>query len=192
MTYALILFWNLAALVPIALGWWDVFAVLGLYWFENVCTGLFQYLRIRDAERANPSPGPIPFFLHKFFAMHYGLFTGVHGIFVLAFFGFAMGGMHSAGQGWLISALAIVGFQYASYRFDWQAHQGWKATSPGKLMAEPYARVVVLHLIVIVGGYLALSAHSSQAILLLFAALKLLSEWLTQFLWRRFALKAAV
>lgn len=189
MAYLLILLWNLATLVPIWLGWWDVFAVLGLYWFENVCTGIFQYLRIRDCERAQPTRDD-GLALSAFFAMHYGIFTGVHGILVLVFFGLVMGGVWQAGTGWGWSALAIAATQYAGYRATWRAREAWKHTTPGRLMAEPYARVLVLHLIVIGGGFLALSAESPQAILVAFALVKLGVEWLAQFLWSRFATKA--
>lgn len=188
MAYLLILLWNLATLVPIWLGWWDVFAVLGLYWFENLCTGIFQYLRIRDCERARPTRDD-GLALSGFFAMHYGIFTGVHGILVLVFFGLVMGGLWQAGHGWGWSALAIAATQYAGYRTTWRARAAWKHTTPGRLMAEPYARVLVLHLIVIGGGFLALSAESPQAILVAFALLKLGVEWLAQFLWSRFAKK---
>lgn len=186
MAYLLILLWNLATLLPIWLGGWDVFAVLALYWFENACTGVFQYLRIRDCERAQPKRDD-GFALSGFFAMHYGIFTGVHGVLVLAFFGLVMGGLWQAGQGWWWSALAIAATQYAGYRLTWRARQGWQHTTPGRLMAEPYARVLVLHLIVIGGGFLALSADSPHTILLAFALVKLGIEWLAQFLWSRFA-----
>ena len=169
MAYLLILLWNLATLVPIWLGWWDVFAVLGLYWFENVCTGIFQHLRIRDCERSQPTRDDI---------------------LVLVFFGLVMGGVWQAGPGWGWSALAIAATQYAGYRATWRAREAWKHTTPGRLMAEPYARVLVLHLIVIGGGFLALSAESPQAILVAFALVKLGVEWLAQFLWSRFATKA--
>lgn len=189
MAYALILFRNLATLVPIWLGWWDVFAVLGLYWFENACTGVFQYLRIRDCKRALPKRDD--FALSSFFAIHYGIFTGVHGVLVLVFFGLVMGGLWQAGHGWWLSALAIAVTQYVGYRTTWLARQAWKQTTPGRLMAEPYARVLVLHLIVIGGGFLALSADSPQTILLVFALLKLGIELAAQFLWSRFTAKAA-
>ena len=58
-------------------------------------------------------------------------------------------------------------------------------------MAEPYARVMVLHAIVIGGGWLALSSQSPQAILKLFALIKLGVELGTAMLWSRFATKAA-
>lgn len=184
MTYALILLWNLATLVPIWLGWWDVFAVLGLYWFENLCTGVVQYRKLRDAETATPPKDD--FSMASFFAIHYGIFTGVHGLLVLVFFGLVMGGLWQQGHGWWASAIAIAATQGFGYRNDWQRRSGWLHTTPGRLMAEPYARVVVLHLIVIGGGWLALTSASPRSILLAFAVLKLVIELVAAALWRRF------
>ena len=190
MAYVLILLWNLATLVPIWLGWWDVFAVLGLYWFENLCTGIVQFRKLRDAEAHSDGPRDA-FALSSFFALHYGIFTAVHGLLVLVFFGLVMGGLWQQGQAWWLSALVIAAIHYAGYRGDWRAKQGWTRTTPGRLMAEPYARVMVLHAIVIGGGWLALSSQSPQAILKLFALIKLGVELGTAMLWSRFATKAA-
>lgn len=189
MAYVLILLWNLATLVPIWLGWWDVFAVLGLYWFENLCTGIVQFRKLRDAEAHADSPREA-FALSSFFALHYGIFTAVHGLLVLVFFGLVMGGLWQQGQAWSLSALVIAAIHSWGYRGDWRASQGWTRTTPGRLMAEPYARVLVLHAIVIGGGWLALSAQSPQTILKLFGLIKLGVELTAAFLWRRFATKA--
>ncbi|MCC6562156.1 MAG: hypothetical protein IT478_12420 [Xanthomonadales bacterium] len=189
MAYLLILFWNLAALLPIGLGWWGVFPVLGLYWFENACTGWFQYRRMSDLERARPDPRQ-PFPMSRFFAMHYGIFTSVHGILVLAFFGLASGGFREAANGWWLSAAVVVFLQWQGYR-EWQRADGAMRSSSGRLMAEPYARVLVLHVIVLVGGFLALSAAEPRNILMLFAALKLAVELAANALWSRFAGDAA-
>jgi len=188
MAYVLIVLLNLATLVPIWLGWWDVFAVLGLYWFENLCTGVVQFQKLRDAEAHSGSkPEAVP--LSKFFALHYGIFTAVHGLLVLVFFGLVMGGLWQQGQAWWLSAIIIAAIHYLGFRSEWRARQGWTRTTPGRVMAEPYARVLVLHVIVIAGGWLALSAPSPQSILKLFALIKLGVELIAAFIWSRFALK---
>jgi hypothetical protein len=76
----------LANLIPLygvmSLGW-SVFSILILYWFENVIIGVFTFLKIWKAEGSDA--GEKVFFL-GFFPMHYGIFTLVHGIFLIAFF----------------------------------------------------------------------------------------------------------
>jgi hypothetical protein len=171
----LIVAWNLAALVPIWLGAWSVFAVLALYWFENLCTGIAQHRKLRDLERRSPQPDAL-FAPSAFFAVHYGLFTAVHGLLVLVFFGVIQGGLQERHDGWWISALVIVATQWADYRTRWVAQAGWTHARAVRLMVEPYARTAVLHAVVICGGWLALSAADPRAVLLVFAGVKLVAE----------------
>lgn len=185
MTLVAVLLWNLAALVPIGLGAWSIFGVLALYWFENLCTGLAQYCKLRDVERHRGEDDK-PFAPSAFFALHYGLFTLVHGVLVLAFFGIVAGGLWEDHAGWWISALVVTSMQVLHYRTDWHSRGAWAHASAGRLMAEPYARVAVLHVVVIAGGWLALTASEPRAVLLLFAGAKLAAELaIAGLAWRR-------
>src|SRR5438067_2017265 len=63
------------------------FSTLLLFWVENVIVGGFNVLRMLWAQPDNPliwvaKAGTIPFFI-----FHYGMFTTVHGVFVLTLFG---------------------------------------------------------------------------------------------------------
>lgn len=72
----------LAHLVPLygaLFGGWDVATILALYWLENVVTGIFSGLRIRLAQARSAGERG----LEVFFGMHYGLFTVVHGVFLV-------------------------------------------------------------------------------------------------------------
>lgn len=175
MRFVPVVLWNLAALLPIWLDAWGVFAVLGLYWLENLCTGLVQYRKLRDLERFRAEPDAV-FAPSAFFALHYGLFTAVHGLLVLVFFGLIAGGLQERHDGWWISALVVIAMQVADYRTQWQARAGWTRAHAVRLMVEPYARVAVLHAVVILGGWLALSAAEPRTVLLAFAGLKLVAE----------------
>src|SRR5205823_14331145 len=78
---------NLVPLAGVLFFGWSVFATLLLFWVENVIVGGFNVLRILWAQPDNPlmwvaKAGMIPFFI-----VHYGLFTTVHGAFVLTLFG---------------------------------------------------------------------------------------------------------
>ncbi len=159
---------------------------LSLISFGFTIYQVFQ--KLRDAE-AHSGSKPEAVTLSKFFALHYGIFTAVHGLLVLVFFGLVMGGLWQQGQAWWLSAIIIAAIHYLGFRSEWRARQGWTRTTPGRVMAEPYARVLVLHVIVIAGGWLALSAPSPQSILKLFALIKLGVELIAAFIWSRFALK---
>lgn len=195
MRYVQVLFWNLATLLPIALGGFGVFAVLACYWFENLCTGVMQFQRLRDVEardRAARAPGtpvdPREFPLSLFFAMHYGIFTFVHGVLVLVFFGLVHGGVWTLDAGSFgLALLAIAVVQLWGYLADWRGGGQWRRARAGQVMAEPYARVLVMHLVVLGGGWLALSAEDPRPVLLLFAGIKLVVELIAAGLWQRFA-----
>lgn len=174
-TLAPVVLWNLAALVPIWLDLWGVFAVLALYWFENLCTGVAQTVKLRDLERFRRA-APRLFAPSAFFALHYGLFTLVHGVLVFVFFGLVAGGLWQDHAGWWISALVVAGMQFAQYRTEWRARGAWANATVGRLVAEPYARVAVLHVVMIAGGWLALTSSEPRSILLLFAAAKFVAE----------------
>ena len=177
MAYLLILLQNLAALLPVWLGHWSVFALLGLYWFENVVTGVVQFEKMRLTEHAQPRDEP--FKLSQFFAVHYGIFTLVHGIFVLVFFGLLMKSAHAGGASlWWLSALVVAATHWHRFRREFLQPGEASRANINRLMFEPYGRVVVLHLVVLLGGYLALSSDQPQYVLLLLIALKLSAELL--------------
>src|ERR1051325_10696525 len=78
---------NLVPLAGVLFFGWSVFATLLLFWVENVIVGGFNVLRMLWAQPDNPltwvaKAGMIPFFI-----VHYGMFTTVHGLFVLTLFG---------------------------------------------------------------------------------------------------------
>lgn len=113
----------LANLVPaigvLALGW-EVFPLLFLFWSENVIVGVFNVLKMLTANPESPLTWAGKLFLIPFFCVHYGMFTFVHGIFVVGFFSgqFKHGAPFPAGEmfwrvvqenhlGWAILGLSI-------------------------------------------------------------------------------------
>lgn len=100
----------LSNLVPIAgvfLFHWDVFPLLFLFWLENVVIGVINVVKIllaggifQNSSSRDISKEPmaalsigwgVKLFTAVFFSIHYGLFTFVHGVFLVAIFG---GGLH--------------------------------------------------------------------------------------------------
>src|SRR3989442_15149815 len=83
----LLLVANAAPLVGVLLHHWTVFAVVLLYWSENVIVGGFNVLRMLFAQPQQGLAWAMKGFLIPFFCIHYGMFTFVHGVFVFALFG---------------------------------------------------------------------------------------------------------
>ena len=65
---------------------WDAFAIVLLYWAENLVIGFYNVLKIAFARVERPSQHLGKFFFIPFFILHFGGFTAVHGFFILAIF----------------------------------------------------------------------------------------------------------
>ena len=133
--------------------WWDwhVFEVILLYWFENVAIGVAHFVRMRIAERNSPPPRRES--QANFFAMHYGMFTFVHGIFVIAIFGAALNGLSDYRGGLEMPLLALVFWQFVSLAADYVLTDGFKGQKSEDMLFQPYPRVIALHITIIAAGW---------------------------------------
>jgi len=147
-----ILIVNAIPLVGVLWFGWSVFEVLFLYWFENVAIGVMHALRMEISTRTNKVANGRS--TTTFFMLHYGLFTFVHGVFVIAFFGVVAGGLSEFSGGFLAPVIAIMGWQVLFLVIDAVRTQAFQGRTPDDLMFEPYPRVLALHITVLAGGWL--------------------------------------
>jgi hypothetical protein len=172
---------NLVPLVGVLFFGWSVFATLLLFWAENVIVGAFNILRMLVADPDNPLAWASKVFMVPFFTFHYGMFVTVHGIFVLQLFG----GIHARGfptpatfwnavQGAGI-APAVWGLALShavSFAFNYIGAGQYKIASLPMLMSRPYGRVMILHVVILVGGFLVMALGSPTLPLALLVVLK--------------------
>jgi uncharacterized protein DUF6498 len=176
---------NLVPLVGVLFLGWSVFATVLLFWLENVIVGVFNVLRMAWAQPDNPAIWLGKLFLIPFFIVHYGGFVTVHGILVLALFagkgaGPMTGGfpgpttfLHAVqGAGITTAALVLVVSHGFSFLFNYVGAGEYRAARLNALMGQPYGRVVVLHLVILGGGFLLLMLGSPLVPLALLVALK--------------------
>lgn len=130
---------------------WSVFEVLLLYWFENVAIGITHALRMEISTRTNAVANGRS--TTTFFMLHYGMFTFVHGVFIIVFFGVLARGLMELSGGFTGPVLAIMGWQAVFLVIDSLRTAGFKSRTPDDLMFEPYPRVLALHLTVLAGGW---------------------------------------
>lgn len=147
-----ILLVNAIPLIGVLWFGWSVFEVLFLYWFENVAIGIAHAARMEISTRTNAVANGRS--TTTFFMLHYGLFTLVHGVFVVTFFGVMAGGLREITQGFLGPVVAIMGWHALFLVLDALSTDGFKDRTPDDLMFEPYPRVLALHITVIAGGWL--------------------------------------
>jgi hypothetical protein len=175
---------NLAPVFGVLFLHWEVFPLMFLFWSENVIVGAFNVLKMLFAAPENPLAWAGKMFLIPFFCVHYGMFTLVHGIFVVVLFG---GGMHPGAGfpgpgtfwrimqenhlGWAILGLAVS--RAISFATNYLGNGEYQRASLSQLMQQPYGRIVVLHLAILGGGFLMMALHSPAVGLLLLVALKI-------------------
>jgi hypothetical protein len=169
---------NLWPLVGVVFFGWTVFFVLLLFWLENVIVGCFNVGRLwMAASTEGGKRAVIPFFI-----VHYGMFTAIHGLFVFAIFagdspgaGFGPAGMaravSAAGIG--PAALALAASHGFSFVANYLLGGEYRTASLRTLMFQPYTRVVVLHLVIIFGGFLIVALGEPTAALALLVVLKI-------------------
>ena len=160
---------------------WSVYATLLLFWVENVIVGVFNILRMLAARPDNQLAWAAKVVMIPFFTFHYGMFVMVHGIFVLQLFG----GVHTRGfptPAMFWEAVRVAGIAPAawglalshavSFGFNYIGAGQYKTASLPMLMARPYGRVMVLHVVILLGGFLVMALGSPTLPLALLVVLK--------------------
>jgi uncharacterized protein DUF6498 len=165
-----VLFWN-----------WEVFPLLVLFWMENVIIGALNAARMLTLDPRDAALWVGKLFMVPFFCFHYGLFTLVHGMFVFAMFG--QGAMSQdalpasalrvleAWNLWLPLG-ALVASHLFSFFWNYLYRGEFRRAALSELMVQPYKRVMILHLTILIGGFGAMALGSPLWALVVLVAIK--------------------
>jgi Family of unknown function (DUF6498) len=177
---------------------WNVLVLMWVYWLQNIVIGYFNFLRIRQLREfsteglvINGHPAEptqeTKNYVARFFLLHYGGFHLAYFIFLLIF---SLNGMFgSVGRNALNAAdleyiiptsLLFLGNHVFSYFYNRPRDTGRQKI--GSLMFYPYARIIPMHLTVILGAFLGGG-------LLLFLLLKTLADAIMHVVEHRVLLK---
>lgn len=123
-----------------------------------------------------------------FFCVHYGLFWVVHGVFVLivvpAFTGDLIGPIDGtggteltplAGPDIAVLAVGTIGLGVSHGVSFWSNYIGrreYLTLSPSQVMAQPYSRLVILHLTILLGAFVSIFLGTPVGSLLVLIVLK--------------------
>jgi hypothetical protein len=156
---------NSIPLLGVILLGWRVFPILLIYWIENLIVGLFNVLRMLFADPDQRLMWFAKVFMVPFFCLHYGLFTTVHGAFIFTIFGdstvshshgllpgVAMVSAAVRANGANFAVLALFMSHFVSFVWNYMLGGEYRNVSLPVLMAQPYQRVLVLHLVILLGG----------------------------------------
>ncbi|WP_049916936.1 DUF6498-containing protein [Halogeometricum pallidum] len=191
---------NLVPLVGVLALGWNVFDVLAVYWVESGVVGLLNVPKILLASGpydgsatftlngrpmdvsgpkavdpdAGPTVHPENAFPALFFCAHYGIFWVVHGVFVLfglpAFAGASVGGLDVSGIA--LAGLTMLVSHGGSFLWNYLGRGEFRDASAVERMTEPYRRVFVLHLTVVIGATLVASLGGAAVLVVLMVTLK--------------------
>jgi len=166
---------------------WPTFTVLAFYWLENVIIGGFTALRIL-AVGARTERYVASLAAAAFFSVHYGLFCLVHGFFVATLFG-GIRALHGIADpvllmigriaGDRIGIVVVLAMVVAAAIDAWRALARTDADGPKairNIMSEPYGRLMVLHVILIAGGFFVTALQLPSLAALLLVAFKLVYD----------------
>jgi len=200
---------------------WTIGVVMLIFWLENVVIGLFNVLRMLVSRKDGIANHLSKVFVVPFFVVHYGIFTAVHGMFVITLFvlGPAGDGIGSTWEGheqvetqsadslhtpapdpdsmadfrmppmtmetasklfdfvvdtglwWAVLALFVS--HGISFFTNFIGREEYLHVTASDLMGRPYGRVVVLHIVIIVGAMLVAVTGQPVAALVLLVLLKI-------------------
>lgn len=178
-TLAFLLLANVVPLVMVFAEAWSVAEIMLTYWLENVVIGVLNLIRIALCQ--NPKGVIQKLFVMGFFTFHYGMFTMAHGAIL---FSLLVDDQLNIGFGpemvfevvntlhlWL-PLLALFVSHGFSLIWHYLREGEYKRLNIATLMMRPYGRVVLLHIVALVGGLVVSKLGAPVFALILLIALK--------------------
>ncbi|MFA6097825.1 MAG: DUF6498-containing protein [Candidatus Paceibacterota bacterium] len=186
---------NLAPLFGVIFFEWNLFSVIFLYWSENTVIGFYNIFKILMAKESDtgekmsvlraggmeiPMKSKVNTYGHGkitiavFFIFHYGMFVLIHGVFVLGFFG----KLGNPSEGFLYVLFFLLLSHGFSFFENFIGKKEYLKTSPGRQMFQPYARVFVMHFVILVGGIVTMALGAPIFALLILIILKTIVDLL--------------
>jgi len=184
----------LVNLVPLAgvlwLGW-RMIDVLMLFWMENVVIGVINVLRM--GVRLVGAAELKGLVLIPFFTVHYFGFCAGHGLILLLLFGApgtGLGPAQALGAGGIVEIIrellsepalgwgliAIAASHMFSFVANFLGGGEWRRTEIGALMGAPYGRIMLMHVVLVIGAAIIAAIGQPIYALALLVALKILAD----------------
>jgi hypothetical protein len=184
---------NVVPIFGVILLGWNIQSILLLYWVESAIVGFFNIVKMVTAQgeliprgllanehvqtAGNIISGVVQkLFLIPFFIIHYGGFMLVHGVFLFALFAnpatTSIQSVIQIFQGISIGIVCLFISHGFSFFRNYVMNGEYKTAQPGMLMMQPYARIVVMHITIIIGGIVSMMFGQQVLILVILIVLK--------------------
>lgn len=178
---------------------WDLKSVMLIYWLESLISGAFVALKLYIRPPWHPGLLFARIFVLSFYLLFWLGFVVAHLLVILVLF-------HPGGPEafefpdrfeafitmvfaeWMLLPAAILLLTYGwQFIRDWLLAAGWQRVSELRLLGGLLGRVIVIHIILVVGGYVVLTFGQPLILLFMLIAAKLGMDLLAEFISRRFA-----
>ena len=182
---------NLVPLAGVLFFGWNLLAVMLAFWLDNVAIGIFAagrilFARVDGKTASGHSTAVTRAYVAASFALQYGFVGLVHGLLVIGLFGLV--GEKLAGEAVpeldvyvsavlrqpeiLIAAIAALLTRGIDFVTGYLRPRAYERADIGKEQSAPYRRVILLHVVVVLGGGIALALRSPVVALVMLVLLK--------------------
>lgn len=181
---------NLVPLFGALIGGWSIYEIFALYWSESVVIGGYTLLRVLvGAGSSAPLQWSLRFVICAFFTFHYGMFLFGHSVFLQLFLGAQglnqsgfpidaplrlLGAAASSSHG--LGLLALIASHGVSFVTNFLGRERAEGVSTNRLIFAPYRRIVTMHLVLIVGGFVTMLANPGAVLLALLVIAKTIAD----------------
>lgn len=142
---------NLVPLIGAYIFGWNPASILVLYWMETVIIGILNIPKIFSTK--DSLPGKI--FIAVFFTIHFGGFCAGHAVFLASLFGVKdiIKSLSEFGPlFWTGLTFAVI--HIVSMVTNFYGKGEYKTREANTQMFMPYGRVIILHVVIILSGFL--------------------------------------
>lgn len=181
LSVSLLIIANILPLIAVLFFDWNLFQILFLYWLESGVIGFYNILKlIKVSDVDAPRLFIVPFFI-----VHYGGFMSGHLWFLLIFFApdltyssffppleIIMPLIYTV----KFSAIVLVISHGISFYFNFIRNHEYERTNMKKQMMEPYKRILIMHLTIIIGAWLILVLKEAVFFLVLLIVIKTITD----------------
>ncbi|QOC23179.1 hypothetical protein IC757_03205 [Wenzhouxiangella sp. AB-CW3] len=171
LTSAFLVVVNLLPMAGVLFFGWSVYEIVLLFWAENLVVGMYAMARMVTLYRRNGDRRNL--LLIPFFCFHFGMFTLVHLVFVISMFRPEDHVSGGTGMSLWIPFLALLISHGASYVMNFIGKREYRGMDGEEVMMAPYKRVVILHVTILVGGFLVSALGQPAIALALLVGLKI-------------------
>lgn len=164
---------NVLTLIGVMAWGWPAGNIFMLFWLENVILGVFSLVRVLSARGPEPTPPTLkingrsvrgtPLRFALFFIIFYGTFCLVHGLTTLLL---SQSVDFEPTFLWLGFPVIVIAVRYlVELLATWFGRGGLRTVvTPRQAMTQPYPRVIILHVAMLVGGWLTLDGGRNEGI----------------------------